>query len=68
MLIDILIGSDFYWQFMMGEIWFGMYGGLVVINIYLGWVLLGFVYELWQMLVEFFIYLSYIYVLRLDIE
>ena len=41
MPIDILIGSNFYWQFMVGETRFGMYGGPVVINKHLGWVLSG---------------------------
>jgi len=43
MAIDILIGSDFYWQFMTGETRFGMYGGPVAINTHLGWVLSGLV-------------------------
>jgi len=52
MSIDILIGSDFYRQFMTGETRFGMYGGPVAINTHLGWVLSGPVTESRQMLVE----------------
>ncbi|XP_068757291.1 uncharacterized protein [Montipora capricornis] len=68
MLIDILIGSDFYWQFMTSEIRFGMYGGPVAINTHLGWVLSGPVYESQQMLVESSTHLSQTHVLRLDTE
>ena len=68
MPIDILIGSDCYWQFMMGEMRFGMYGGPVAINTHLGWVLSGPVYESRQMLVESSTYLSHTHVLRLDTE
>ncbi|XP_067017985.1 uncharacterized protein [Acropora muricata] len=68
MPIDILIGSDFYWQFMTGEIRFVMYGGPVAINTLLGWVLSGPVYESWQMLVESSTQLSHTHVLRLDTE
>ncbi|XP_067036295.1 uncharacterized protein [Acropora muricata] len=68
MPIDILIGSDFYWQFMTGEMPFGMYGGPVAINTHLGWVLSGPVYESRQMLVESFTYLSHTHVLKLDTE
>ncbi|XP_068689246.1 uncharacterized protein [Montipora foliosa] len=68
MPIDILIGSDFYWQFMTGEIRFGMYGGPVAINTHMGWVLSGPVYELRQMLVDSSTHLSHTHVLRLDTE
>ena len=68
MLIDIVIGSDFYWQFMTGETRFGMYGGPVAINTHLGWVLSGPVYESRQMLVESSTHLSHTHVLRLDTE
>ena len=36
--IGILIGSDFYWQFMTGETQLGMYGGPIAFNTHLGWV------------------------------
>ena len=68
MPIDILIGSDFYWHFMTGEIRFRMYGGPVAINTHLGWVLSGPVYESRQMLVESSTHLSHTHVLRLDTE
>lgn len=66
MPIDILIGSDFYWQFMTGETRFGMYRGPVAINTHLGWVLSGPVRESRQMSVETSTHSSHTHVLRLN--
>ena len=41
MPIDILIGRDFYWQFMTGKTRFGMYGGPAAINTASGMGLIG---------------------------
>lgn len=41
MLIDILIGSDLYWQFTTGDMQRGRHGGPVAIRTHLEWVLSG---------------------------
>ena len=38
--MDMLIGSDFYWEFVTGEIICGQ-SGLVAVRTILGWVLSG---------------------------
>ena len=68
MAIDILIGSDFYWQFMTGETQRGRRGGPVAIRSHLGWVLSGPVHEPRPPLVESSVNLTSTHVLRLDAE
>lgn len=41
-LIDILIGCDYYWYFVMGEIRWGD-EGFIVVNSKFGWLLFGLV-------------------------
>lgn len=66
--IDILIGSDFYWQFTTGETRRGRPGGPVAIGTHLGWVLSGPVHEPQQTPVESSVYLNSTHMLRLDTE
>ena len=63
--IDILIGSNFYWQFMTGEMQRGRHGRPVAIRSHLGWVLWN--HEPQPPLVESFVNLTSIHVLRLDV-
>ena len=68
MLIDILIGSDFYWNFMTGETRTGRNGGSVAINTHLGWVLSGPVNKAKETPSDSSVFLNNTHVLRLDTE
>jgi hypothetical protein len=68
MPVDILIGSDYYWQFVTGETRRGKHGGPVAVKTHLGWVLSGPVVEVSQSLLESSVCMSNTHVLRLDTE
>ncbi len=58
MPINILIGSDYYWQFITGETRRGRNGGPVAVKTHLGWVLSGPVHEMSQGPIESSVYMS----------
>ena len=68
MPIDILIGSDFYWNFMTGETRTGRNGGPVAIKTHLGWVLSGPVNKAKETLTDSSVFLNNTHVLRLNTE
>ena len=68
MPVDILIGSDLYWNFMTGETRTGMNGGPVTIKTHLGWVLSGPVNEAKETPTDSSVFLNNIHMLRLDTE
>lgn len=43
--IDILIGFDYYWDFVIGDFIKGEYG-LIVVDSKFGWLLFGLIYDL----------------------
>lgn len=68
MPIDILIGSDFYWNFMIGQTRTGRNGGSVAINTQLGWVLSGTVKKAKEAPSDSSLFLNNTHVIRLDTE
>ena len=68
MPIDILTGSDFYWNFMTGETRTERNGGPVAIKTHLGWVLSGPVNKAKETPTDSSVFLNNTYVLRLDTE
>ena len=68
MPVDILIGSDLYWNFMTGETRTGTNGGPVAIKTHLGWVLSGQVNEAKETPTDSSVFLNNTHMLRLDTE